>query len=302
VRYDVSQSFRAQVAQLIELPAFKDYQFVWERGMTYLNFQSPYNWHVDEGVAVFSRFPITRADYRVLSRDLNDLGDKDHQRVCLRARIQPPGCRSLDFLVTHLTLSDTARHRAVSEIIEWVGSFETEQPIPFAFTAYPTTAFVAAGNASDHSDDVLTEEEKGEAVEGASVVLVGDMNAEPASSSIELFLKPSANRPSFIDSWLALHPDANDPNAPKEARGLSFPAWEPQKRIDFILVKQEQRAEWSVEVRDVHLMGNTTLAPEKRDLHREVSSDHLGLCAVLSLPPSSSPQPRPKELKRKQSQ
>jgi len=93
-----------------------------------------------------------------------------------------------------LTIVINHRHRAVSEIIEWVGSFETEQPIPFAFTAYPTTAFVAAGNASDHSDDVLTEEEKGEAVEGASVVLVGDMNAEPASSSIELFLKPSASK------------------------------------------------------------------------------------------------------------
>jgi endonuclease/exonuclease/phosphatase family metal-dependent hydrolase len=46
---------------------------------------------------------------QVLSRDMNDSGDREHQRVCLRARILPPGCRALDFLVTHLTLSDPAR-------------------------------------------------------------------------------------------------------------------------------------------------------------------------------------------------
>jgi endonuclease/exonuclease/phosphatase family metal-dependent hydrolase len=68
--------------------------------------------------------------------------------------------------------------------------------------------------------------------------------------------------------------------------GLSFPTWKPQKRIDFVLVKREKRAELEVEVRDVHLMGNTTLAPEKRDIHKEVSSDHLGLWALLALPSS----------------
>lgn len=31
VRYDISQRVRSQVEQLIELPAFKGYQFVWER-------------------------------------------------------------------------------------------------------------------------------------------------------------------------------------------------------------------------------------------------------------------------------
>lgn len=73
--------------------------------------------------------------------------------------------------------------------------------------------------------------------------------------------------------------------------GLSFPTWKPKKRIDFILVKREKRAELAVEVRDVQLMGNTTLAPEKRDLHKEVSSDHLGVWALLALPPSSSSSP-----------
>ena len=105
--------------------------------MTYLNFHSRSGWHVDEGVAVFSRFPIARAHHRVrppprvrflsfsigviqpcrgrggvmqvLSRDMDDIEDREHQRVCLRARIRPPGCRDLDFLVTHLTLSDPAR-------------------------------------------------------------------------------------------------------------------------------------------------------------------------------------------------
>jgi endonuclease/exonuclease/phosphatase family metal-dependent hydrolase len=75
--------------------------------------------------------------------------------------------------------------------------------------------------------------------------------------------------------------------------GLSFPSWKPQKRIDFILVK---RAAETVKVLDVRLLGNSTLAPEKRDLHKEVSSDHLGLWALLDLSPSApdgrSPTPR----------
>jgi hypothetical protein len=37
--------------------------------MTYLNFHSRNGWHVDEGVAIFSRFPITRADHRVRHKE-----------------------------------------------------------------------------------------------------------------------------------------------------------------------------------------------------------------------------------------
>ena len=44
---------------------------------------------VEEGVAIFSRFPITHQDYLILSRDYLDKQD-DHQRVVLHATIQVP--------------------------------------------------------------------------------------------------------------------------------------------------------------------------------------------------------------------
>lgn len=283
VRYDISQPVRSQVEQLIELPAFKGYQFVWERGMTYLNFHSRNGWHVDEGVAIFSRFPITRADHRVLSRDMGDGNDREHQRVCLRARIRPPGsCCPLDFLVTHLTLSDPARDRAVVEIAEWVHAFDDDlnsPSTPFVFASYPSSEGLSTATTTDDDDD---DDRDGDEDVNAAAVLVGDMNTEPGSRSMELLLEVApAGRASFVDAWVALHPTANEPHASAAERGLSFPTWKPQKRIDFILVKRARRA---VEVLDVRLMGNTTLAPEKRDLHKEVSSDHLGVWALLSLP------------------
>lgn len=233
------------------------------------------------------------------------------------------------------------------EIAEWVHAFNdpNSTATPFVFASYPSSEGLIAATATATGD--------GDYRDGdvhAAAVLVGDMNTEPGSRSIELLLEvaPAGTRKcgqcialffeaacnhlifgtprhtcvqvvrrSSTRGWLTTPPPTTPtplllsevrpfppPSPPPRARaiqptrdddsspflscpdrgaptGLSFPTWKPQKRIDFILVK---RARHAVGVLDVRLMGNATLAPEKRDLHKEVSSDHLGVWALLSLP------------------
>ena len=97
------------------------------------------------------------------------------------------------------------------------------------------------------------EEEKGEEEQGAAAVLVGDMNTEPGSRSIELLLESSPGsfaftfsfssplhnlmfgctsgdgRASFVDAWVTLHPTANHPDASPADRGTKLP---PPPKID----------------------------------------------------------------------
>ena len=65
---------------------------------------------VEEGVAIFSKFPILRQDYIILSRDYEDKQD-DHQRVVLHATIQIPYLGNIHVYGTHLSLSEKARDR-----------------------------------------------------------------------------------------------------------------------------------------------------------------------------------------------
>lgn len=149
VRYDPTASPYAdswfQVTHLAEL--LPEYQFVYQPAMSYLEHGDPPG-HVDEGLAVFSLYPIIEVSHLRLSRDRSDPGD-DHQRIVLRARIQTPhgmrtqtkrfrrclffvsaprttlvltiGCPgNLNFYVTHLSLSLPARQRTASEVWEYI--------------------------------------------------------------------------------------------------------------------------------------------------------------------------------------
>mmetsp|Transcript_5265 Transcript_5265/g.7751 ORF Transcript_5265/g.7751 Transcript_5265/m.7751 type:complete len:459 (+) Transcript_5265:40-1416(+) len=74
-----------------------------------------------EGLAIFSRFPILDTSYKKLSRDPSDSGDF-HQRLCLRALVSTP-IGKVNFFVTHLSLSEKARERTMEEVAEYVNSF-----------------------------------------------------------------------------------------------------------------------------------------------------------------------------------
>ena len=58
---------------------------------------------VEEGVAVFSKYPIVESEYLMMSREL-DNEDDAHQRICLRVAVNTPNNGVVNFFVSHLAL------------------------------------------------------------------------------------------------------------------------------------------------------------------------------------------------------
>ena len=88
VRFDsgvVAEDGPYEMKHLIDrLPKYTHY--VWQPAHSYFD---PQNLHsrVEEGAAIFSKFPILSTDYLLLPRFLNDEDDRQHQPECLHARI-----------------------------------------------------------------------------------------------------------------------------------------------------------------------------------------------------------------------
>ena len=76
-----------QVSHLAEL--LPQYQYVYQPAMLYLDPYGDPPGHVDEGLAVFSIYPIIEVSHLRLSRDRSDRED-EHQRIVLRAKIRTP--------------------------------------------------------------------------------------------------------------------------------------------------------------------------------------------------------------------
>jgi len=130
---------RYQVEELACL--LENYQFVFEPAM---GFQESDHEYVHEGLAIFSRYPILAVEKLELSRDPYD-GLDFHQRLCLRALVSTP-IGDLNFLTTHLSLSETARSRTLHEIGK------------YASTLLQPTILVGDFNMEmDSSTNVLTE-------------------------------------------------------------------------------------------------------------------------------------------------
>jgi endonuclease/exonuclease/phosphatase family metal-dependent hydrolase len=83
------------------------------------------------------------------------------------------------------------------------------------------------------------------------LIVAGDFNDEPAGSSYQLMRK------TFADSWLI-----ND----RSNAGLSFPAGQPTKRIDYIFLRQRDR---------IRAMKAWTV--------NSLASDHLPVVAEIKL-------------------
>lgn len=86
--------------------------------MTYLNSNKPLE-RIEEGPAIFSRYPIIHSDYLLMSRDEHD-GQDVHQRVCLHGVISVPHFGNIDVYVTHLSLSEKSRENTMLEIWEYM--------------------------------------------------------------------------------------------------------------------------------------------------------------------------------------
>lgn len=107
---------RYQVSDLAAM--LPGYEFVYQPAMT---FQEGDELH-QEGLAIFSSYPILKTGYIKLSRDASDSGDF-HQRLLLRALVSTPKGK-VNFFVTHLSLSRSARQRTMEEIGNHVNSFK----------------------------------------------------------------------------------------------------------------------------------------------------------------------------------
>ena len=179
--------------------------FVWQPSMLYFNSQNLAQ-RVEEGAAIISKFPILSTDYLLLPRFLDDNDDRQHQRVCLHAKILVPKYGLIDVFTTHLSLSEKARISSVRALWE----------------------FIKANSASDESiyGDLL----KKEKMKSASILL-GDLNSEPQSYDMKYLSKH------LTDFWLVKNtepePRSKDPELREHA--FTFPSDDPKKRIDYML-------------------------------------------------------------------
>ncbi|ELT98262.1 hypothetical protein CAPTEDRAFT_220334 [Capitella teleta] len=82
----------------------------------------------EEGLAIFSKYPITNTTAILLSRNKRDPGD-GHQRLLLHCAVDIPGVGQVHLLNTHLSLSHLARQNSVIEIWRKISSINSNEPV-----------------------------------------------------------------------------------------------------------------------------------------------------------------------------
>ncbi|XP_067656654.1 uncharacterized protein [Haliotis asinina] len=97
------------------------YQFVYQPAQLQMN--SVRDGRTEEGVAVFSRYPITSHHSLPLFRNQSNSADL-HQRMCQHVEIQLPNQKTVHIFNTHLSLSHEAREQSVREMWNYMGKFE----------------------------------------------------------------------------------------------------------------------------------------------------------------------------------
>ncbi|OWZ10167.1 hypothetical protein PHMEG_00017024 [Phytophthora megakarya] len=200
VRYDGvfgEPGNHAQVKHLADRLA--GYQYVYQAAMSYLNSRAPYE-RIEEGPAIFSKFPIVESDYLLLSRDPNDPNDS-HQRLCLHAVIDYPQWGEIDVYVTHLSLSERSREQTKIEIWEYMrqGKGKTQ---------------VLLGDLNSEPQSLGIQFLSGKA-------------------------KLRGQTTDMKDAWLEIHKEAEPRSIDLDdrQRKFTFPSDSPSKRIDFVLFR-----------------------------------------------------------------
>ncbi|CAL1546543.1 unnamed protein product, partial [Lymnaea stagnalis] len=103
-----------------------DYQFVYQPAQMQGN--SLEQGRTEEGLAIFSKFPIIHHDYLLLFRNQSNSADQN-QRVCLHVIIEMPIVGKVHIFNTHLSLSHEAREESVKQILEFMLSCGDEPAI-----------------------------------------------------------------------------------------------------------------------------------------------------------------------------
>ncbi|XP_072027277.1 uncharacterized protein [Amphiura filiformis] len=200
VRFDAAENTEFGPSQVTHLAKhLPKYQFVYQPAMTFRSMGQ-------EGLALFSKYPIISHDFILLSRNESDKED-NHQRVCLHAEIETPQLGILHVYVTHLSLSEEARKKSVVEIWKYM----SQHPGPA----------VLMGDLNAQPDSLEYKFLQGaEELQG---------------------MKTSG----LMDAWMVYHPEPR-PDAPgtyegddERDYGLTFSTLEEhlRSRIDFIFVR-----------------------------------------------------------------
>lgn len=112
-----SKRKRSALSQISQIASsLPEYHFVYQPAMLYTEEM------VEEGLAIFSRYPILSSDYRLLFKNDSD-GEDSHQRICLHAELHTPQMGLVHVFVSHLSLSQSAQARSVVEIWHYMQSF-----------------------------------------------------------------------------------------------------------------------------------------------------------------------------------
>eukprot|EP00730_Choanoeca_flexa_P002881 TRINITY_DN11217_c0_g2_i1.p1 TRINITY_DN11217_c0_g2~~TRINITY_DN11217_c0_g2_i1.p1 ORF type:complete len:541 (+),score=82.91 TRINITY_DN11217_c0_g2_i1:50-1672(+) len=236
VRHDAKRDSQAE--QLAgHLPG---YEFHFQQAMSY----PEQVWHrVEEGTAVFSKYPIVDTDYILLTRDISRKEDA-HQRAVLRVTIDTPQIGLFHVFVSHFALDEQARD---------IGTVET-----YEFMNQHTAPMALCGDLNAEPETPAMQYLAG----------TGSLNGHTTSH--------------LFDAWTALHAEPR-PGAKykteEEPRdpGLTFNLLHPQlvKRIDYIFLKLQDDGQAAARF----ALDNATVIPEYRNPFP--SSDHLGLLVEL---------------------
>lgn len=215
------------------------YQYIYQPAMA---FQQGIDSHTlskireEEGLAIFSLYPIVNHDYLLLPQQFGD-GDDEHRRICLHAEILVPHLGLIDVYVTHLSLSERMRETSANAILQ------------YAKEGKGVAQFLLGDlNAEPHERSV-------QVLTGDAAVDLDDDEEEDASPRC-------SSRDHFQDVWLEFY-DEPSPGSEDEwdrLEALTFPSCNPVKRIDYILWKnryKKDEEEEKVHASAVRLLGQS---------------------------------------------
>jgi endonuclease/exonuclease/phosphatase family metal-dependent hydrolase len=150
-REDLLINSRFQADQIRRL--LTGHQFVYDVAMTDLEvFQGGF--HVDEGLATFSKLPILDTSALRLSRVMTD-GEDGHNRLCQHSEIEISKGRKIHVFNTHLSLSPRARKRIVIESLEYMNQFPAPQIYVGDFNDEPDSWILHFLTGSESTEDGL---------------------------------------------------------------------------------------------------------------------------------------------------
>lgn len=153
---------------------------------------------IEEGMMIFSKYPILSCDYRILSRMASDENDR-HQRILFHCVIHVNEVGDIDIYTTHLSLGEKARERSVIEIYHFMKI--------------------------DQNNKLMQ-------------VLVGDLNSKSDTDSIQFlqgYKELEGLKSDLKDSYKVLY--ENEPNKNDKKDLFTFESNRPRKRIDYVLYR-----------------------------------------------------------------